>query len=201
MLRRLIEGETLLDETELWRWVFPSFPDARRVIQWMQLFPDKWQAWGRMSSVFGSDQLMNWLEQEARSCRAARLENLRDQRRTILRQRAKEERRRAKEKEVHSYLVDDEKNRQFGIDLRRGGDKKGFFVIWFRERWERERFRDWWRCQKQRFGEFVAFLEEHGAAALERRLLQEMLIVEKKVKQAGMSAGGRRPLRFYRGEE
>lgn len=201
MLRKLYEGEALLVETELWSRSFPSTAEGWRIIRWMQLCPDQWQAWGRMSSIIETDQLMSWLEEQARSDRAARLEHLREQRRKILRQREKEERRRAKQKELHSYLVDDEDNRQFGVDLRRGGDKKGFFVIWFRERWERERFRDWWRCQNHRFGEFVAFLGEHGAPALERRLLQEMLIAEKKVKRAGLSAGGRRPLRFYRGED
>ena len=191
----------MLDETELWTWEFSSASEARRIIHWMQRDSREWQAWGRLSSVLGADQLIIWLEQQAKRERAERLESLREHRMSIALERRKQERRREKEKEVNSYLVDDEDQRQFGVDLRRGGHKTGFFVIWFRERWERERFRDWWRCQKPRFSEFAAFLEKHGAAALERKLLQEMLLIEKKVKQSGMSAGGRRPLRFYRGED
>ncbi len=43
--------------------------------------------------------------------------------------------------------------------------------------------------------------DEEGALQLERRLLREMQETEIRIKRAGLSAGGRRPLRFYRGEE
>lgn len=99
---------------------------------------------------------------------------------------------------IESFLVD--ADGQFGLDLRRPGAKKGFWRIMFREKWERERFRDWFRCQRDRFQDFAAFLEANDAIALERLLLREMLDAERRAKAAGIAAGGRRPLRFWRGE-
>jgi hypothetical protein len=99
---------------------------------------------------------------------------------------------------IDSFLVD--AGGQFGLDLRRFGAKTGFWRIMFRERWERERFRDWFRLQRARFEEFAVFLDEHDAVALERQLLAEMLDTERRIKAAGRGAGGRRPLRFWRGE-
>jgi hypothetical protein len=115
-----------------------------------------------------------------------------------------DERRRLREEAVaraaliDTFLVD--AGGQFGLDLRRFGAKAGFWRIMFREKWERERFRDWFRCQRPRFQEFATFLADHDAVALERLLLAEMLATERRIKAAGLGAGGRRPLRFWRGD-
>lgn len=70
----------------------------------------------------------------------------------------------------------------------------------FDEGWERDRVWDWLRWQTRRFEDIRLRIDGIGAAAVERELLHEMLVTENRVRKTGLGAGGRRPLRFWRGD-
>lgn len=82
---------------------------------------------------------------------------------------------------------------------RRGPNMPELWTIAFDESWERDRFLDWFRWQKERFETLVASVGTIPATDLERDLLEEMLRTEQAVRKAGLGAGGRRPLRFWKG--
>ena len=103
-------------------------------------------------------------------------------------------------KELSFYV--DERKGLFFLDLHRAGLKTPpLWSIGFSERWERERFWDWLGQQEERFEEFATTASGAGRSDLERRLLHEMLQTENAVKKQGLGAGGRRPLRFWRGDQ
>ncbi len=113
-----------------------------------------------------------------------------------------DEARRVAEKELAAatkidlyYLV---RKKMFCLTLDRGDEE--FWSIKFQEKWERDRFGDWMQRQKHRFADFADYMTEGDRFELERKLLREMLVTEQAVKKQGLSAGGRRPLRFWRGE-
>lgn len=190
-VRRIRTGDQIA-ETVLWQKEFATLLDARRSFEWLNERSSDWTLWGRHSEQFGPDAILSALGTSMAADRASRAARLVEDRR-------KARKKREKAKMICSYLV--ERDERYGLDLRRGDSKRGFFEILFRERWERERFRDWFRCQSHRFTEFAVIFEEKGPLELERALLREMLATERRVKAAGESAGGRRPLRFYRGDE
>lgn len=183
---------SILDERPIWQRRFIRARDANGIFDWMVERRADWPVWGHLTSLIGPDRLFAAAAADVARTRTERAADL-------LRKRKEARAVRRKEQEFSSYLV--EKDGRFGVDLTRGDHRTGFFVIWFRESWERERFRDWWRSQHHRFAEFAALHEVQGASALERMLLREMQDTEKRIKAAGLGAGGRRPLRFYRGEE
>lgn len=101
--------------------------------------------------------------------------------------------------EISAYFR--ERKGSFHIDLDRGSDtEKRVWSIGFDESWERDRFWDWLCWHTERFEEFAGYLEEATRLDLERKLLREMLVTEQTVKKQGLGSGGRRPLRFWRGE-
>jgi hypothetical protein len=183
---------SVLSERLIWQHQFARARDANGIFEWMVERRHDWPFWGRLTSLIGSDRLLAAAAADVAKARTARAADL-------LRERREARAAFRKEQEISSYLI--EKHGRFGVDLKRGGHKKGFFVIWFRESWERERFLDWWRPQHHRFAEFATIHDAQGASALERMLLREMQDTEKRIKAAGLGAGGRRPLRFYRGDE
>ncbi|MGN7161472.1 hypothetical protein [Sphingomonas sp. SAFR-052] len=185
-------GDLIALEEMVWEQDFANPRLAQNVFDWMLGYRNDWPLWGRLTSLLGPGQLIEVAK--------ARISALRVKRAAELVAKRNEDRtKRELEKVIESYLVEDAG--QFGIDLRRGGHDEAFFTIWFREKWERERFRDWFRTQRHRFVAFAAMFDEEGAGRLERRLLREMQETEIRIKRAGLGAGGRRPLRFYRGEE
>lgn len=153
----------------------------------------------RHAEMFGPDEVDAEIEVGAEVERIRR-ETQREHLAAALEEKARKERKAADAARlIESYL--DDRDGQFGINMLRGDAKKPFWIILFRERWERERFRDWFRWQRHRFAAWAEFLEAHPAIDLDRLLLAEMLEVERRVKKSGGGAGGRRPLRFWRGEE
>ncbi|MBB3348397.1 hypothetical protein [Sphingomonas sp. BK069] len=187
-----LAGSFVVSERVIWRCNLERPRLARDVLVWMRDRREQWQLWGRLTALTGHERLLARAIKEVTESRSRSAEKL-------LRRRQKERGAREREKEISSYLVDDDQH--YCVDMRRGGHKEGFFVMRFREKWERERFRDWWVQQRHRFGDFAAYVDENGAAALERMLLREMQDTEKRIKKAGLGAGGRRPLRFWRGDE
>jgi len=186
-------GDVSPDEggTTIWSHTFDTAEEAEHCCQWMRSQPERWAYWGRLASVLGpvyvtaivskgvAEEAIRRRKEEAAAREAAE----QDARLSLV---------------IESYLV--ERRGRFGVNLKRANEREAFWDILFRERWERERFRDWWNCQRDRFQEFADYLEDHSAIELERVVLQEMMETERQVKKAGLSAGGRRPLRFWRGE-
>lgn len=165
---------------------------ARLVFDWMADRPDQWPLWARLACLFGEQAVTALVvdgaerdaEQAAVEEESARLEA--------------EERRRLHER-VELFVLDP-KNKRPGLSLESGDEDKPFFVMRFSEKWERERVLDWIRWQKPRFREFRDLVEAEGAVALERILIAGMRETEAEVKRRGLASGGRRPLRFWRGE-
>lgn len=116
----------------------------------------------------------------------------------VAHQEEEQSRRAAARQRVQSCVSD--KNGWYYLTLERETDDEPEWKIGFRGKAERERLRDWFRWQTSRFLEFLDYAANHGAAALEKRLLDEMFAAEQRVKQEGRGAGGTRPLRMWRGE-
>ena len=118
--------------------------------------------------------------------------------RDIEKERARLEEERAAKTRIAAYFRknDDE----YVITIERGSDDEALWSIAFEESWERDRFWDWLCWHTDRFEEFAAFMKEGSRLDLERKLLREMLVTEQAVKKQGLGSGGRRPLRFWRGE-
>lgn len=174
-------------------WSVDAGPDrARPVFDWMADRADQWPLWARLACLFGEqavtaivvDGAERDAEQAALREESARLEA--------------EERRRLHER-IELFVLDP-KNKRPGLSLESGDEDKPFFVMRFSEKWERERVLDWMRWQKPRFQEFRGIVEAEGAVALERVVIAGMRETEADVKRRGIGSGGRRPLRFWRGE-
>lgn len=179
------------DGTRVWSHTFDTENDAAQCCQWMRSQAERLAYWGRLANVLGPAHVtVTVLKSLAHDSERRRKEEVK------AREAAEEDARLSLI--IESYLV--ERGGRFGVNLTRANEREAFWTILFRERWERERFRDWWNCQRDRFQEFTEYLEEHSPVELERLLLHEMLETERQVKKAGRSAGGRRPLRFWRGE-
>lgn len=114
-------------------------------------------------------------------------------------ERLRQEDARVAETRIAAYFR--EKKGNFLLELERGSIKaKPIWSIAFEESWERDRFWDWLGWQTDRFEEFADFMRDGCKLELERKLLREMLVTEQAVKKQGLGSGGRRPLRFWRGE-
>lgn len=165
---------------------------AREVFDWMTRRPDQWSLWARLAFLFGDQAVSTIVVEGARRDadeaavqeETARLEA--------------EERRRLHER-IELFILDP-KNQRPGLSLESGDEDKPFFVMRFSEKWERERVLDWLRWQRPRFAEFRTLVAAEGAVALERVVIAGMRQTEADVKRRGLGSGGRRPLRFWRGE-
>ena len=192
-------GDRVASAAKVWSATFENADLAHERFRWLDARPADCVHLGRHARLFGAGQVGNAIEI------GVTIERIRgEQERARL---AREEERLAEEASINaakaltigSSLED--RQGQYGINLRRGDAAESFWIILFREKWERERFRDWFRYQRHRFAEWAEFLQDHAPIELERVLLAEMLATERKVKNAGLGAGGRRPLRFWRGEQ
>jgi len=174
-------------------WAWASGPwEATVVFDWMADRRDEWQAWVRLVDLFGHDALSVIVVEEALAAGRqvlAAAEAIR---------RADEERRRLHE-EVDLFLHD-ERGKHPRLSLESGDEHKPFFVMRFTERWERDRVVDWLRWQKGSYVAFRDLVAREGAIALEREILSAMRAFEAAAKKRGIASGGRRPLRFWRGE-
>ncbi|TCM07342.1 hypothetical protein [Sphingomonas sp. PP-CC-3G-468] len=100
---------------------------------------------------------------------------------------------------INAYFI--KQGDRFAITLERGSPRnEKIWSITFDEAWERDRFWDWLGWQRNRFDEFAEYMLSGSRLELERQLLREMLATERDVKKQGLGSGGRRPLRFWRGE-
>ncbi len=175
----------------VWRWRGAQ-DDADMVLEWMAERPEEWRLWLRLVQLFGSDALSELVVHAAIA--AGHLRRVDAQR-----QREAEAERERLHGEVDLFVLDDRRKRP-GLALESGDESEPFFTMRFSERWERDRVVDWLRWQTDSFVAFRAIVEEQGDVALERKILTSMREFEVASRKRGITSGGRRPLRFWRGE-
>lgn len=189
--RQVVVNDAIVAAVTVWSLDTDDAAEAQQWWAWLSARPEQWSFWGRMLPLVGAAHLEGLVRSGAAADAAHECDELEAAR-------LRAERDAELHEVIESFLVD--RGGRLGVTLQRGDEVEPFWTIVFGEKWERERFRDWWRWQRHRFADFAAFLEERDALDLERLVLAEMLATEKTVKAAGLSAGGRRPLRFWRGE-
>lgn len=188
LLRRLPDG------THVPVWTHECSPkEAKSLCGWMWAMPEDWSIWGRIALRIGSATLDPMIIDRARKHAAEEKERERRLR--------KEERERERlAREITLYLYDP-KHKRSSLGLQRGSEDKAFWRMTFTEKWERDRVVDWLRWQQPRFHELEEYLNEHGSLELERLVLAGMRNAERAAKAKGITSAGRRPLRFWRGEQ
>lgn len=184
-------GERDCSRREVWR-SYVGIERVRSVYEWMSARSEEWDLWGRVATLFGDTALHAIVVEAAeREAEAAALE--------AENARLKEEERLLLSRKVELYILD-AKGKRPGISLESGHETKPFFVMRFSEKWERERVLDWLRWQKDRYLDFRDLCEAEGQLALERVIIAGMRETEAQMKAQRRTSGGRRPLRFWRGE-
>lgn len=167
---------------------FGTRAQAVACLKWMDGRRDRWTVWGRMAPILGSETTAAFIREE-RARDAARLAEARS--------RTREERRRARTVSMACDMVRD----RHVITLRRGDDAQPVLTMRLSGRVEQERVWDWLRWQSHRYADWHAACLAGDALGVEGRILEGMLLEERRVRRAGLAAGGRRPLRFWRGQE
>lgn len=171
----------------VWMRRFDVPAEARAFHRWMLGRSDRWAVWGRMAPILGPEFLGGLIGSEHDADGRARLEE---------RRRGAEQRRR----ERTVWCKQFEHGRRPAIGLYQGDAPKPFWSVTFEQNWERERVWDFVSRRTERYCEWKELFEEQHAMTLERTILEDMLRTEREVKKAGLGAGGRRPLRFWRGD-
>ncbi|MEC3950140.1 hypothetical protein [Sphingobium sp. HWE2-09] len=188
ILRRRADGQIV----PVWSVALDCPKTARTLYDWMRTNPDSWSMWGRLSLRVGPEAAGRMIMEAAAEHERVRIEQER--------RRRENEREQARlSREITLYYYDPERKAP-SLGLERGSDKSPFFRMTFTERWERDRVLDWLKNQREHFADMEELWAEHGAMALERHILAGMRETERALKARGDSAGGRRPLRFWRGE-
>lgn len=188
ILRSLADGAYVA----VWQLCLDSSKAAAQLYGWMRSKPERWNFWGRLSFRIGGEAAGPLIlsaamadEQERRATERERREREKSQARLA--------------NTITLYLFTPNKKRPY-LGLERGNESDPFFVMKFDEKWERDRVSDWLAYQQEQFAEMEQMFCEFGQLALERHILAGMREAEKDAKTRGISAGGRRPLRFWRGE-
>ncbi|KAA9019610.1 hypothetical protein [Sphingobium limneticum] len=188
ILRRRFDGEVV----PVWSVLLGTPKAARTLHKWMMENPESWSVWGRLALRLGTEAAGRMIMAAATRHEQARIESERERRDA-----EKEQRRLSREITLYYY---DPKKKAPSLGLERGNESRPFFRMTFTEKWERDRVLDWIKHQRAHFADMEEMWAEHGALALERHILAGMRETERDVKARGMGAGGRRPLRFWRGE-
>jgi hypothetical protein len=190
LITRVMCGGVCAAEKLVWQALFGSCEAAILRYDWLASQPHELEYWARHAETFGGSALLEVVEH---GITFQTIEPLRDE---LQDHRATEFGSEVAPIESNFLM----KNGKFGIGLQRGAEGPVFWSILFRENWERERFLDWWTHQRHRLRVFAEFKEANSAIDLERLLLHEMLETEHRVRKSGLGSGGRRPLRFWRGD-
>lgn len=188
---RLMWNDKCIAEKPVWFAQFATVGEAAVRYDWLVEHSQELEYWACHAELESSDALLELIEEGVR---------LQQQELQQDEHAAEEVVNRAAQPSIVIQSRWFELNGKFGVALHKGDDAPPFWTILFRENWERERFQDWWIHQQRRLTEVGEFLETNTAADLERCLLREMLTTERAVKNAGLGSGGRRPLRFWRGD-
>ncbi len=196
IVRDLLCGDALAYRSVAWSADYADPVDASDAYEALSLQPDLLNYWSVGATAFGARWLTPTISAHVQEYVTERIES------RLLADREADDVRRLAEDDLAAatkitlyYLT---RKKMFCVTLERGDDE--FWSISFDEKWERDRFGDWMEWQEHRFAEFAEYMTEGDRFELERKLLREMLVTEQAVKKQGLGAGGRRPLRFWRGE-
>ena len=176
---------------EAWR-SYVGADRADMVFDWMVGQTSQWPLWGRIAVLFGEAALRPVITEAAERETHLAVQEAEEAR--LL-----EEARLQRHSQVELFILEGKGNRA-GLSLKSGDEHSPFFVMRFSEKWERERVLDWLRWHKDRFVTFRDIHDSDGSVALERLIIAGMRETEAHIKAQGQSSGGRRPLRFWRGE-
>lgn len=184
-----VAGESILTGV-VWSERFADVAEAKGRHAWMVSKSARLTEWGRLAVILGPDTLTAAIAKAWQ----ADLDLIEKERRR--------QERDAREAET-IWLIQDEVGRykRPAIIMHLGNQRANpFLTIKVREGWEQDRIYDWARWQSDRYRDWKAHCDEHGAKSLEQLIMTEMLRTENAVKKAGLGSGGRRPLRFWRGD-
>lgn len=205
IVRALTCDEQLVTSSVVWSARHPGEQQARDAYDALTMREADLQYWSVAAAVLGPGWLTPRIAATASAFvdeRAAELERVAREEEAAREEeeaaREEEETRRAARKAIDGFFRKREDKFVFALEHRVG--RAEFWAIRFGESWERDRFWDWLRWNTARYAEFADFLQHGTALDLERQLLREMLVTEQTVKKQGLGSGGRRPLRFWRGE-
>jgi len=199
-LIRAIEcgGEPVV-EVEAWRSSYESLEQAADTHEALSSRENEFSYWSAGALVFGPE----WVIRATTDMVEEFIWQRNQERERVARELEKERVRLEEEQEAETGIsvYFREKKGSYLLTLERGSDEaEPVWSISFEESWERDRFWDWLGWQSERFEEFAESMRNGSRLDLERRLLREMLVTEQAVKKQGLGSGGRRPLRFWRGE-
>jgi hypothetical protein len=199
LIRAIECGDETVAEIEAWRLPCDTLEQAVDAHEALSSKQDKFSYWSVGALAFGHE----WATRATIGL-IADFVDVRDEERERAALEAENESVRLEKKRTADIRISGyfrEKKGRYLLELERGCVKaKPIWSIAFKGSWERDRFWDWLRWQTDRFEEFAEFMRDGSALDLERRLLREMLVTEQAVKKQGLGSGGRRPLRFWRGE-
>lgn len=170
----------------IWRRHHDKVAPARTALRYMQANPGQWSYWGRLALALGEQPLADLIREEISADAERRLK----------------EKQLAEEARMVTLRSIKDKHRP-GLCLVNGIRNSSYNAFWtmrFSTAIDRDRVWDWACRQNHSFLMWRDHFEAHGAAALERLILEGMMATERAVKKQGLSAGGQRPLRFWRGE-
>lgn len=190
ILRQPRDGDEAGVFADVWTNGFATVEAARTIRDVMRDRPERWAAWARMSEILGADFVAGLIEAEALSAAEQEATRIEKERKRAKKDREAEE----ESRRVWMQLFVDRPR----IVGRRGNGK--FLELEVDTAVEARRIWDWVRWQRPAFDDWYALYEQAGEVAVEKLVLESMLITEKKVKASGLSAGGRRPLRYWRPE-
>ncbi|MGY2735028.1 hypothetical protein [Sphingomonas sp. UYP23] len=142
---------------------------------------------GRLTMMFGSAALDELAD---RMVAAARLKLAEEQEKAA---------QRARDHLVVNLYSREGKYGRHVLELQRLSSNTAEWSVTYGRAIERDRLCDWLRWQRDRFVGFLDHAAEHGGEALSQMLVDEMFMVERRVKKEGRGAGGMRPLRMWRG--
>jgi hypothetical protein len=191
IVRHIPVGDAKSPETVVWIGRYNDQHSAALRRDWLMRHPDRCTYFGRHAQVLDPVETTAEIDRGVQAD-LARIERERCRaEQAAAAASAEAERNRLAHLRIESFL--DDRDGWFSINLKRGSQKEPFWIARFRERWERERFRNWFRCQSHRFAELADFLTTNDSIELERLLLREMLESERRVKKTGLGSGGWRP--------
>lgn len=197
--RMLSSGACTVLRAVVWSRIYDAVPQADDAYAALRERQVAFGYWATGAAVFGQDWLnptISMLVEEYIDQRREKQEQLA---RELEQEREQLAQRDAANTLISAYFV--KKDNRFAIALERGCHREEkVWSIAFDQAWERDRFWDWLGWQRGRFNEFAESMLSSSRLELERQLLREMLATERDVKKQGLGSGGRRPLRFWRGE-
>ncbi|WP_206240475.1 hypothetical protein [Novosphingobium terrae] len=176
----------------VWQQSCESQEGASALHEWMLLRSDLWNFWGRLAARLGADPAGMLILKAARADEEERQNQVREAEKHRL-----EEERLSRVITLYCYTP---KGKRPYLGLERGNADEPFFKMSFAAEWECDRVVDWLQYQRKRFEEMAQLLADSGQLALERHILEGMRAAERDAKARGISVGGRRPLRFWRGQ-